>query len=96
MAAIKKASVGGMGHLVNDTFYYFGGAFTGTTAVKAGTSCIFSTPPAFKNCNSLSGSAALPAATMNGALALESAFFYISGGGGTDTAATTTVIKTVH
>jgi hypothetical protein len=33
---------------------------------------------------------------MNAALALESAFFYISGGGATDGAASTSVIKTVY
>jgi hypothetical protein len=92
---IKNATFGAVGYMVNDTFYFFGGSSNGTSAISNAYSCEFTTPPAFQSCNSLA-SGALPTARMNGALTLESAFFYISGGGATDTAATKSVIKTVY
>ncbi len=92
-AALKSVPIAAVGHLVNNTFYYFGGSADGTTAIAGASSCEFTTPPAFKNCNSLAAGQ-LPTAKMHAALTLESAFFYVSGGGGTATAASKDVIKT--
>lgn len=92
-AALKTVPVAAVGYLVNNTFYYFGGAADGVTANALASSCELTVPPAFKNCNSLAAGQ-LPAAKMHAALTLESAFFYISGGGATATAASKDVIKT--
>jgi hypothetical protein len=99
VAAFKTVPIAATAYMVNDTFYYFGGSDNGTSAEASGFSCSYTNnpaPPQFKNCNSLGPAGQLPAATMNAALALESAFFYISGGGATDTAATDNVFKTVY
>jgi hypothetical protein len=94
--AIKNAPFGAVGYLINNTFYYFGGADTlQKPPTKEAVSCIFSVPPAFSNCNSL-GLGALPSPRMNAAITLESAFFYIAGGGPNDTGASPSVIKTVY
>jgi hypothetical protein len=93
----NKPPFAAVGWMVNDTFYYFGGSTLGTTASNLSFSCLLksTTVPDFANCNSLAA-AALPAATMHAALALESAYFYISGGGASSALATKTVIKTVY
>jgi hypothetical protein len=94
--AIKNAPFGAVGYLINNTFYYFGGADTlQKPATNEAVSCIFSVPPAFSNCNSL-GPGKLPSPRMNAAITLESAFFYIAGGGPSNTGVSPSVIKTVY
>jgi len=93
-AEFKSAPHAAVGYMVNDTFYYFGGT-DGNNVLKNASSCELTVAPAFQSCNSLAAGS-LPSARMNAAIALESAFFYITGGGATDTTADKTVLKTVY
>ncbi len=93
---LKNMQTASVSYMVNDTLYYFGGSANGTTASATSRSAVLTTPlPELDNSDAL-GPGAIPVARMNSALALESAYFYLSGGGASDTEATTSVIQTIY